>query len=109
MKLVLDEDIPRELAQRFEVAGHTVVHLEQLGWKGIQNGELLRRVSGVYDVLVTGDTNMPHQQNLANFDIAIIQLRPRLQVVDQLMRLIPAALVAIPSAPKRAVTVIEPS
>lgn len=109
MKLVLDEDIPRQLVRPFEVAGHTVVHLEQLGWKGIRNGELLRRISGVYDVLVTGDTNMPHQQNLAIFDIAIIQLRPHLKVVDQLMLLIPAALEAILSAPKHVVTVIEPA
>lgn len=46
MKLVLDEDIPRQLARRFEEAGHTAVHLEQLGWKGIKNGDLLRRISG---------------------------------------------------------------
>jgi predicted nuclease of predicted toxin-antitoxin system len=107
MKLVLDEDIPRELARRFEMGGHTVVHLEQLGWKGIQNGELLRRISGMYEVLVTGDTNMPHQQNLTNFDIAIIQLRPRLRSWISSSHSSGRAR-CDPVGPKHAVTVIEP-
>jgi predicted nuclease of predicted toxin-antitoxin system len=109
MKLILDEDLPHELISAFRDAGHEVVHVEDLGWKGIKNGDLLGRISGTYDVLVTSDSNMPHQQNLGRFDVAIVQLHPRLKVIAQLLPLVPAALEAIPSAPKRAVTIIEPS
>lgn len=109
MKVILDEDIPRELTWRFREGGHEVAHVEDLGWKGITNGELLARISGAYDVLVTGDTNMPYQQNLAKFDIAIVQLHPDLKVVEQLIPLASAALDAFPSAPRHAVTVIEPN
>lgn len=51
---------------------------------------------------------MPNQQNLALFDLAIIQLRPRLKVIEQLLPLIPKALAAIPTVPKHEVTLIEP-
>jgi hypothetical protein len=108
VRIILDEDIPRELASRFSTGEHNAVHVEDLGWKGIKNGDLLRRISGSYDVLITGDTNMPQQQNLALFDVAIIQLRPRLKVIDQLLPLVPKALAALPIAPRHQVTVIEP-
>ncbi len=85
-----------------------VVHVEELGWKGIKNGELLRRVSGVFDVLLTGDTNMPNQQNLGMFNIAVVQLRPRRKVVEQLLPLLPRALEVILTAPKGAVTIVGP-
>ncbi len=58
MRVILDEDIPRSLTSLFREGGHDAIHIEDLGWKGIKNGELLDRISGTYDVLVTGDTNM---------------------------------------------------
>ena len=41
MKILLDECIDRRLAK--EINGHEVVTVPQVGWTGIQNGELLRR------------------------------------------------------------------
>lgn len=47
-----------------------------IGWAGIENGELLRKaVEAGFDVLVTMDSNMVHQQNLAKYAIAVIALR----------------------------------
>jgi hypothetical protein len=37
-------------------------------------GELLRRAADEFDVLVTADQGIPHQQNLAKFDIAVVVL-----------------------------------
>lgn len=107
MRLILDEDLPRLLVAHFATDGHEVVHVEELGWKGIRNSELLRRISGDYDVLITGDTNMRHQQQLARFDVAVIVLHPRLKVIDQLVHLVPAALSAIPTAPRGQATMIR--
>lgn len=108
MRILLDEDLPRALGPHLRKGGHEVAHVDGLGWKGVKNSELLRRASGAYDILLTGDTNMPSQQNLARFDLAIVQLRPRRKVIDQLVALVPRALAAIPTAPRGALTVITP-
>lgn len=44
------------------------------GWASIENGELLRRAGEKFDVLVTADQGIPHQQNLSKFDIAVVIL-----------------------------------
>jgi predicted nuclease of predicted toxin-antitoxin system len=106
MKLILDEDLPHDLLKAFKGTDHEVVHVEDLGWKGIRNGDLLRRISGTYDALITGDTNMRYQQNLARYDVAIVVLQPRVKVLEQLLALIPATLAAIPKVPKGEATII---
>lgn len=108
MRLILDEDLPRDLISHFRTDDHEVVHVEDLGWKGIRNSELLRRISGDYDALITGDTNMRHQQELSSCDVAVIVLHPRLKVIDQLLAVVPAALSALPTAPRGEATIIRP-
>lgn len=44
MKLILDEDLPRDLLTEFKRNDHEAVHVEDLGWKGIRNGDLLELV-----------------------------------------------------------------
>ena len=51
-----------------------------LGWAGIQNGELLKKaVEEGFEVLVTMDSNMVHQQNIGHHAIAVIALRGKVQ------------------------------
>ncbi len=106
MRVVLDEDIPRELSPLFRAPGLTVQHVEEIGLKGKTNGELLSVLSGTCDILVTGDTNLGHQQNLRKFDLAIVLIHPQRLVVDQIVGLIPLAVAAFPTARKHAVTMI---
>ena len=40
MRLLLDEQLPRHLAR--EIGGHDVSTVQQRGWAGLKNGELLR-------------------------------------------------------------------
>ena len=47
MKIVFDENVPRPLRQF--LLQHESVTLQELGWAGIGNGELVRRADGVYD------------------------------------------------------------
>ncbi len=56
------------------LVGQDVTTVKERGWSSIQNGELLRRASLEFDVLMTADQGIPHQQNLAKFDIAVIVL-----------------------------------
>jgi hypothetical protein len=47
-----------------------------IGWAGMENGELLRKaVEAGFDVLVTMDTSMVHQQNIGRYAIAVVALR----------------------------------
>jgi hypothetical protein len=43
VRIVIDEDIPRELAPLFGGPGLDVRHVEDLGFKGMRNGDLLTR------------------------------------------------------------------
>ena len=106
MRIAIDEDIPNELTPLFRGPGLVVEHVEELGFKGKKNGELLAALSGTHDVLVTGDTNLPHQQNLDNFDIAVVLIHPRRLLIDQIRPLIPRAVAAFATATKHAVTTI---
>ncbi len=62
MRILLDECLPGILTEwlpRWEV--RTV---QEAGWAGISNGELLRRAEGEFDLLLTADKRLQYQQNL---------------------------------------------
>ncbi len=40
----------------------------------MKNGELLHRASGAFDVFVTADQNLEHQQNIASLALAVVVL-----------------------------------
>lgn len=73
MKVLLDEDIPHKL--RGHLAAHETVTVAYLGWSGLKNGELLKAAEGAaFDVLVTSDQGLPHQQNLLARKLAVVVL-----------------------------------
>lgn len=73
MKLLLDECVTHTL--RRDLVGHEVHTVEEAGLKGLENGELLKAVAGIYDVLVTVDQNTPYQQNLGVYQSRSLSLR----------------------------------
>jgi predicted nuclease of predicted toxin-antitoxin system len=70
MRLLLDECVAHDLRQ--DLAGHVVTTVVEAGYTGLRNGELLRTAAGQYDVLITVDRNLPHQQNIHSLGIAVI-------------------------------------
>lgn len=72
MKILFDENIPKPLKQFF--SGHEVTTVQEAGWAGIENGELLNNADAQYDVFILADKNLRYQQNLTNRVIAIIEL-----------------------------------
>ncbi len=95
MKLLLDECVTRHLKR--ELASHEVHTVEEAGFKGLENGDLLKAASGVYEVLITVDRNIPYQQNLASLNIAILILAAKKNSYMRLKPLIPRALSALES------------
>lgn len=75
--------------------------------EGQDDGELLEEaVNAGFDVLVTGDSHLPYQQDLSRFDIAVIQLRPSRMVMRELEGLVPGLLAAIETTRRRQLIVI---
>jgi len=74
MRIILDENIPRPLAEWISV--HEVTTVQKEGWLGIANGELIRRIDGQFDLFITADKNLRYQQNqnLQERSIAIMEL-----------------------------------
>lgn len=61
MKLLFDEDLPSKLRYRLRPE-HEAVSVQDIGWRGKKNGELLRPMEtfGI-EALLTGDKQMQHQ------------------------------------------------
>ena len=64
MRILLDESLPGKPGQA--LAGREVRTVQQAGWSGLENGELLRRAKGSFDVFVTGDQYLEFQQSAAS-------------------------------------------
>ena len=94
MKILLDENLDWRLGR--ELPGHEVESVPRIGWAGIQNGALLSRMQGRFDVLITLDGNLPHQQYLAAFTIAVIALRAQSNRLADTRPLMPLVLAALP-------------
>ena len=103
MRLLLDENLDWRL--RRDLLDHQVESVPLIGWAGIENGELLRKaVEAGFDVLVTMDSNMVHQQNMAKYPIAVIALRaPSNRLVDT-RPLMPALLALLHKVDSKTVT-----
>ena len=72
MKILLDENLPIELASM--LAGFQVSTVLQQGWLGVKNGVLLKLAEEHFDVFVTSDQGLKYQQNLAKRKLSVIVL-----------------------------------
>ena len=103
MKILLDESVPRLLKLRLPQLNISTV--QEMGWTGVQNGELLRRAEEHFDVLITADRNLRYQQKLSGRKLAILVLPSNqvplvtrlVPVVETLLTTIqPGAIVDVP-------------
>ena len=73
MKILFDQGTPRPL--RHSLAEHAVDTASERGRSDLDNGDLLEAAEDEgYDLLITTDQNIRHQQNLADRNIAILVL-----------------------------------
>jgi hypothetical protein len=105
MRLLLDECVTRYLKRDF--IGHEVQTVDEAGVKGLKNGALLRAAEGQFDVLVTVDKNIPHQQNMGSFRIALLILIAKNNRYEVLKTLIPTALKALTTLQPGGVSRVE--
>ena len=74
IRILIDECLPKQLKRWLaEIdADLEIQTIKEAGWEGMKNGVLLRAANGKYDVLVTADKNMHHQQNFVGLDISVL-------------------------------------
>lgn len=96
MRLLLDECLPVELAAH--LPGYDVRTVRDLGWLGIRNGRLMKLIaeSAAFDVFVTADKNLPHQQNLRDLPFAVAVLQVRSTRVPDVLAQAPELLRRLP-------------
>ena len=90
MRVLLDESLPRRLAQH--LPGVEAQSVFDRGWSGLKNGALLEVAEKEYDVFLTADQNLPLQQHLPRFNLSVVVLAARTNRIEDLMPLIPRAL-----------------
>ena len=103
MRLLLDENLDWRL--RRDLAAHQVDSVPRIGWPASKMGNLLKKaVEGGFDVLITMDGNMVHQQNLAKYPIAVVALRAASNPLGDTRPLMPALLALLPNIKSGMVT-----
>jgi PIN like domain len=96
VRVLLDECVPKVL--RRGLPGHHVRTVAEMNWSGLENGDLLRAMrAGGFEVLLTVDQNLRHQQNVANTGIALLVLVAASNRIADLVPLLPHALTALSS------------
>jgi hypothetical protein len=51
--------------------------VQEEGWSSVKNGELLGLTSAAFEVFVTADKRLRHQQNIAAFKIGVVVIATR--------------------------------
>jgi len=92
MRVLFDHGTPRGLS-RF-LSGHTIQEARAQGWDTLSNGELLDAAEAAgFELLVTTDKNLRHQQNLQGRKLAIVVLgRSRWRLVRRAASSVAAAV-----------------
>jgi len=73
MRILFDQGTP--VAIRNSLQDHFVRTANQQGWSALSNGDLLRVAEEAgFEVLLTTDTGLPHQQSLKGRKLAVVIL-----------------------------------
>jgi len=106
MRILFDHGTPRGIARWLE--GHSVREAKAQGWDTLTNGELLKAAEDAgFDLLLTTDQSLPHQQNMVGRKIAVVVLN---KASWRLIKpAIPQIVAAIQAAQPGSVTVVAVS
>lgn len=108
MKILLDENIDVRFKKYFPDV-HEVHTIQDMGWKGIKNGELLTLLSqNNFDCWIVVDKNIPYQQNVAKLPCLIIVLDIVRNTLHQLQLLVPQVLDHLQKNITEKIVIIKP-
>jgi len=96
MRILLDENTPKKLKYAFP--GHALAHVTIMGWAGTKNGALLVKAEGIFDVFITVDKSIQHQNNFTGRQIILVTLIVKHNKLEFLLPLVPKALQTLQAA-----------
>ena len=89
--MLLDECLPRKLKREF--VGHEVFTIDEADFKGLKNGEPIQSAGKAgFEILVSADKNIEHQQNKMSLPLAILVLSAQSNRIESLLPLMEEAL-----------------
>ena len=78
------------------LVGHEARTVQQQTWAGLKNGVLLATAEAAgFQVFVTGDQNLEHQQTMAGRRLGVVVLVAMSNALEDLLPLVPEVLTAI--------------
>ena len=95
MKVLVDECVPRAMKLFLASNGQDCLTVQEAGWAGKRNGELLQLAENAFDVFIMLDTNLQYQQNLVGRKIALVVLSARSSQLPHLSPHFPACVEAV--------------
>lgn len=105
MNILLDENLDWRL--RRDLPGHKVESVPLIGWAGLKNGALLAKAQKRFDLLLTMDSKMGFQHNLAKYPIAVIALEARSNRLADTRPLMPKVLAVLRSVKPGTITIVR--
>ena len=72
MRILFDQGTPAPL--RHELVGQIVSTAYEMDWAELGNGDLLKEAETSFDVFITTDQNLRHEQNLKGRRLAVLVL-----------------------------------
>lgn len=89
MKILLDECITKRMKNHLEE--FDAYSVQELGLSGIKNGKLMAYCAeNNFDILLTIDKNLMHQQNLDKYPVTIAVLNSTSSKIEELVTFLPS-------------------
>ncbi len=87
MRVLLDECVHNRVKRN--LASYDVKTVQEKGWRGVKNGELLRLAATSFDVLITTDKNLEYQQYAGSLPIPVIIIGTKGNMWEDIEPIIP--------------------
>jgi predicted nuclease of predicted toxin-antitoxin system len=90
VQVLLDENLlSKKLKRPLIEAGYSVSNVDDMGWRGFKDREILNLAQAhPFDVFITADKNLIHQQSLTQRSLRIVVLNSSSTRPDHLLPLI---------------------
>ena len=106
MKILFDHNLPRRL--REHLPGHEIRTTREMKWEQLRNGALMAVAAGAgFEVFVTIDKQIEHQQNLAALALAVVVVDGKSNALPALLPFAPYLRDLFASSLERALFIVE--
>jgi hypothetical protein len=95
LKILLDECVDRRF--KGSLPGYEVSSVQEMGWAGTKNGDLVKKAQEIFQIFITVDQNLYFQQNLTDMTLSVVVLQAPSNRISELRKLAPKLLAILPS------------